>query len=64
MLPDLSTIVDSVVGIDISLFVESGHVAWKRGSVEFTDTVRQRGFERLLRHEQGDGYIFLHICFI
>ena len=39
-------------------------VVCKRGSVEFTDTVRQRGLERLLRHVRGDVYFFLHICFI
>ena len=39
-------------------------VVCKRGSVEFTDTVRQRGLESSLRHTQGDWNFFLHICFI
>ena len=31
---------------------------------EFTDTVRQRGLDRSLWYERGDGYFFLHNCFI
>ena len=38
--------------------------ACKRGSVEVTDTVRQRGLESSLRHTQGDWNFVLNICFI
>ena len=36
-------------------------VVFKAGSAEFTDTVKQRGLESSLRHERGDGFLFLHI---
>ena len=39
-------------------------VVCKRGSVELTETVRQRGLASSLPHTQGDRKRFLHICFI
>ena len=59
----LVTITPVHVGENFLTRVALLYVVCKRGSVEFTDTVRQRGLASSLRHERGDGYFVLHICF-
>ena len=54
-------------GIYYSLSIhnhQSCRIELSNPSCLFTDTVRQRGLDNSLRHKRGNGYLFLHICFI